>query len=230
VPSSSSDAVSSSEISSSSESSVAEEPLPGYEGKPYLGITPSLPGRLQMELYDEGGQNVAYFDTTEFNNGSGMLNNGGTFIEEFRKNDYADISYTKFFNNADNSSYNYFQPEENQLYLGWIETGEWTRYTVYVTQTGIYSLDLLNSAHHDGLMTISVDEEVVGEIPLLSNAVPDNMDVIDWRNWHHWRYTEDIVRIPLTEGKHILTFTNVMSAQGNYEYIDFNLIADDEVE
>jgi cytochrome c553 len=198
-------------------------PIGDYKGTPYLGIIPNLPGRLEMELYDVGGEGVAYHDTTPTNLGSGGLNTGPGFLDQFRKADGADISYTKFYNNADNSIYNIDQPKENQLYLGWTETGEWTRYTVNVTQTGTYSLDILNSAHHAGVLEVKVDGVKVGDIPLQSNF--NAADPIDWRNWHHWRYSKDILRIPLTKGKHVLTFTSVISAQGNYEYIDFNLVA-----
>ena len=45
-----------------------------YAGKPYQGQPQIIPGRVQAELYDSGGQGIAYNDSDAVNNGSGRLN------------------------------------------------------------------------------------------------------------------------------------------------------------
>ena len=66
-----------------------------YNGKPFLGRPQTIPGRVQAEYYDTGGQGVAYNDTDATNNGSGTLNKGDMWVDSFRKDEGVDLSYTK---------------------------------------------------------------------------------------------------------------------------------------
>ncbi len=55
-----------------------------------------IPGRLECELYDVGGEGVAYHDSDGKNSGSGGLNPlDGTYLNGFRAAEAVDISYTK---------------------------------------------------------------------------------------------------------------------------------------
>lgn len=88
-------------------------PVPGQG--PYGGVPWVIPGTIQAENYDTGGQNVAYYDTT-----SG--NSGGAY-----RSDHVDIEPCT----DSGGGYN----------VGWIENGEWLEYTVNVTQAGTYDLE-----------------------------------------------------------------------------------------
>ena len=54
-----------------------------------------IPGRIQAAFYDVGGEGVAYHDSDKVNNGSGTLNKGDSYLDQFRKDEGVDISYTK---------------------------------------------------------------------------------------------------------------------------------------
>ncbi len=41
----------------------------GVDGSPWTGVAASIPGRVECENYDLGGRNIAYYDTTEGNQG-----------------------------------------------------------------------------------------------------------------------------------------------------------------
>jgi hypothetical protein len=45
-----------------------------YEGKPWDGTIWQIPGKIQCEFYDQGGEGIAYHDSNSINNGSGKLN------------------------------------------------------------------------------------------------------------------------------------------------------------
>ncbi len=114
-----------------------------YKGKPfsderYQSGPQKIPGKVQCEYYDFGGEGVAYHDTDSINSGSGGLNPAdGTYLHEFRIKEAVDISYTKMDTNViDNNPYNFVEPIPNQLYVGWTNPGEWTKYTVDVEQIG----------------------------------------------------------------------------------------------
>jgi hypothetical protein len=81
---------------------------------PYGGVPAAVPGIVQAEHFDAGGQNVAYRDTT-----SG--NSGGAF-----RNTDVDIAVT----NDTGSGYN----------VGYTRVGEWLNYTVDVATTRMYTV------------------------------------------------------------------------------------------
>lgn len=78
---------------------------------PYTSAIP-IPGRLEAENYDKGGENVAYHDTTTTNQG-GKYRTDGVDIET---------------------------PPSGGYSVGWVASGEWLEYSTNVTQTGLYDL------------------------------------------------------------------------------------------
>lgn len=79
---------------------------------PYLAVPFEIPGMIEVEYFDKGGEGVAYHDAqTEHVGGS------------FRADEGVDISTTT-----------------NGYYVGWIEIGEWLRFTVDVAKEGDYDL------------------------------------------------------------------------------------------
>src|SRR5579864_7232683 len=69
------------------------------QSAPWQNTMQQVPGRIEFEYYDEGGEGVAYHDSDSVNNGSGKLNPAnGTFLNEFRMKEGVDISYAKSHN------------------------------------------------------------------------------------------------------------------------------------
>ncbi|HUK35217.1 MAG TPA: carbohydrate-binding protein, partial [Vicinamibacterales bacterium] len=81
---------------------------------PYLGSPVSLPGTIHPENFDNGGEGIAYHDTTPGNSGG-----------QYRTTD-VDIE----------------QSGEGGYDVGWIAAGEWLNYTVNVTAAGSYTVQL----------------------------------------------------------------------------------------
>jgi aryl-phospho-beta-D-glucosidase BglC (GH1 family) len=82
------------------------------EQNPFNGGGIEIPGELEIELYDLGGEGIAYHDNEPAN-----LSNG------FRVNEGVDIGSIPFGH-----------------VLEYVELGEWIEFTVNVTQTGTYSV------------------------------------------------------------------------------------------
>jgi hypothetical protein len=195
-----------------------------YKGKAFNDSIQQIPGRIQCELYDWGGEGIAYHDSDEVNNGSGKLNPAdGTFLNEFRMKEGVDISYTKFRDPAiDNSPYNVVEPEKNQLYVGWTEPGEWINYTVKINQTGTYSIGLMYTASGDGAISLAIDgEQVTGELAVPSTRT--DRETIEWRQWHHWNRIDSLTSIKLKKGIHVLTLRTVKHGNMNFDYLDIKL-------
>jgi len=99
-------------------------PPPPLTGNPYYGTPLILPGVVQAEDFDLGGEGVAYHDNNAGNNGG-----------RYRTAEDVDIE------NCSEGGFN----------VGWIETGEWIEYTVDVaTVRGDYDLDVRVATRNAG--------------------------------------------------------------------------------
>lgn len=196
-----------------------------YAGKPWNGSIQQIPGKIQCEFYDTGGEGIAYHDKDSANNGSGKLNPAdGTFLNEFRMNEGVDISYTKIRDPAiDNSPFNLVEPEKNSLYTGWTEPGEWIKYTVNVNKTGIYAIDLMYTASGDGGVSLEIDGKALTSNLKIPSTRSDQ-ETVAWRQWHHWNKLNQLVTIELQKGIHILTLKTVTNGNMNYDFLEFKLI------
>jgi hypothetical protein len=80
---------------------------------PYYGTPMAVPGTVEAEDYDHGGEGHAYHDTTADNEGGGYRPSEGIDIE-----------------NCSEGGYN----------VGWTKPGEWMEYTVDVSSAGDYTM------------------------------------------------------------------------------------------
>jgi len=94
-------------------STAIATPPPG--NTPFGGTPWPIPGLMEAENFDDGGQNVAYFDTA-------AGNKGGVY-----RNTDVDLQSTVDVGGGYN--------------LGWTKSGEWVKYTVNVASTGSYTLE-----------------------------------------------------------------------------------------
>ena len=201
--------------------------LSEYKGTPfhdsrYHGGAQAIPGRVQCAYYDLGGEGVAYHDTTPKNEGSGGLNPAdGTYLNEFRMNEAVDTSYTKFHDAIDNNPYNIVVPEENQLYVGWTQPGEWFNITVNAEHAGDYSADLLYTSNRGGTISVDVNgESQTGPVSITSTF--NAAEPIAWRQWHHWNVMKNLVRLKLVKGRNVLTVHIVTEGNMNLAYFEFH--------
>ena len=193
-----------------------------YSDAVYKQEIQTIPGKLQCEYYDFGGEGIAYHDTDTSNNGSGNLNKGEGYLNTYRIDEAVDISYTKFHDNIDNSTYNFVEPKEGQLYIGWTEPGEWTKYTIDVKTTGVYQTGIMYTANADGQISLSLNgKDITGPLDIVSTYV--DADTIAWRQWHHWNYMKNITEVKLEKGVQILTLHTLSNGQMNYDFLEFAL-------
>ena len=97
---------------------------------PYHGFAMQIPGTIEFEEYDLGGQQIAYYDDS---NGS----DGGAF-----RTDDVDV-----------------EPILSGGYdIGWTTTGEWLEYTVNIVETGPYTLSIRHASQSSlGKVKIYID-------------------------------------------------------------------------
>jgi Carbohydrate binding module (family 6)/Galactose oxidase, central domain len=91
---------------------------------PHNGAAASIPGTIQAENYDDGGEGIAYHDISPGNSGGQYRSDG------------VDIEVTS----DTGGGYD----------VGWVDAGEWLNYTVTVAQTGPYTVTARVAANGSG--------------------------------------------------------------------------------
>ncbi|MGZ3945594.1 MAG: carbohydrate-binding protein [Mucilaginibacter sp.] len=187
---------------------------------PYQNKLQQVPGRVECEYYNVGGEGIAYHDSDTTNNGSGKLNPAnGSYLNEFRMREGVDISYTKA-HDIDNNPYNKVPRDLDKLYVGWTVPGEWINYTVKVRQTADYNIGLMYTANGDGAISVDMDgKDISGPIKVPSTH--DDRDTVKWRQWHHWNRIDTLTKVKLSKGVHILTLHVVTNGNMNFDYLEF---------
>jgi len=122
---------------------------------PYKGTPHAIPGKIEFEEYDEGGNGSAYYDLS-----------AGTSVDpapNFRTDEDVDIETCE----DTGGGYN----------LGWTEVGEWTEYTVNVEAAGTYTMELRIASDGAGKnLTVESDgKEIAGNISIPSTG--------GWQTW-----------------------------------------------
>lgn len=120
---------------------------------PYNGIVHPIPGTIQAEEFDVGGNGVAYYDDSP----------GSATGVAYRSDEDVDIEVCTDVGGGYN--------------LGYATSGEWLEYTVEVAATGSYRLDLRVACNGDG-RTVSLN---LDGTPIASNiAIPNTAG---WQMW-----------------------------------------------
>ncbi len=201
---------------------VVGEEKATFSDQKYPGGPQVIPGKVQLEYYNLGGEGVAYHDTDSINSGSGRLNPAdGSYLNEFRIKEAVDISYTKS-RDIDDHKFNLVQPEMDQLYVGWTDPGDWIMYTVDVQTPGTYQIGIMYTSNAGGHISLSVNgDDKTG--PMAITTTNDPKDQIAWRQWHHWNYSDSIGTVKLKKGIQKITLHTVSVGNMNFDYLNFKL-------
>ncbi len=118
----------------------------GAANTPFTGIAYNLPGTLQVENFDNGGQDIAYNDSTSANLGGAYRSSGVDIEPTSDTGGGYDIGYTV--------------------------VGEWLKYTVNVTAGGTYTLGFRVAAATAGAkFHLEVDgDDVTGALTMPSTG------------------------------------------------------------
>ena len=117
-------------------------PPPAPASTPFSGAPVALPGRIEAENYDNGGERVAYHDTT-----------AGNSLGAYRNDDVGIRSTTDT-----SGAYN----------VKSVRAGEWLAYSVNVAAAGAYAIDFrVASSGTGGTVHVTIDGvDVTGAIAL----------------------------------------------------------------
>jgi hypothetical protein len=95
--------------------------------RPYKGVVRTIPGLIEAEDFDEGGEGVAYHDTDP--------ENRETHQPPYR-NTGVDLEWR--------------ETASGHFNLGWTRPGEWLIYTVDVLEKGSYTIEMMVACNKPG--------------------------------------------------------------------------------
>jgi hypothetical protein len=119
----------------------------------YEGYSHPIPGKIELEHFDVGGNGFAYLDKTAGNTGGA----------DFRMDEDVDIEDCS--------------DEGNGYNLGWTAAGEWLEYTVNVETAGVYTLTFRVACNGEN-RTVSLSSD--GNIIANNIAIPNTGG---WQTW-----------------------------------------------
>jgi len=158
------------------------------DGNPYSGTPAAIPGRVEAENYNTGGEGIAYHDNEAANQGGAYRPTEGVDIEP-----------------CTDTSCGYD--------VGWTVTGEWEKYTVNVSSSGVYNLDFrVASAQSGATFHLEVD----------SANVTATLTVPNTGGWQTWA-TVSKTSVSLSSGQHVLCLY-MDNGGSNFNWINFILV------
>ncbi len=180
---------------------------------PYHGTPSSIPGVIYLSDYDLGKNNHAYYDNVvaDYNLSTGNFtawNSGWSY-----RNDGVDIE-------RNDDSIN-----SNGFHVGFVNQGEWMKYTVDISQTAVYKATIrLASEQSGGEFSLSINDQEITENQVVSAT----------GGWTQFTSYE-INNIILPQGQHSLRLhinndipVNISSIEfemtGDVSSLDFNAI------
>ncbi len=164
---------------------------PTFNSQGYPFVTHTLPCVINSVEYDVGNQGVAYSDTDYKNEGSGYYNSGWVF-----RNDGVDITTT-----TEGCGYK----------IAWINSGEWTRYTVDVPVGGTYNV-LLRTAtpNRNTKLQLKLDGVNLGS----QVAIPKGTGYENWR-------TSVVSGVTIPAGQHVIEANYVV---GGFDFAGMTFV------
>ena len=153
-----------------------------------------LPGTVEAENFDVGGEGLTFHDSDTNNEGTSSYRNNGGGVDIVTGNGgYA---------------------------LGYTASGEWLEYTINVKEAGLYAYDAYVSSGTTGA-SISFSVETDGTVEELTEVV--NIPQTGSSNWDKYVAVHGRTLVSLAEGKHTLRM-NITGSNGNIDKIAFKHI------
>lgn len=162
--------------------------------EPFAGVI-TLPGVLEVENFDKGGEGFTYHDSDSKDEGNVGYrpDNGGVDIVGGIEG-------------------------ENSYAIGYTAQGEWLEYTVEVTEAGMYSFDAYAAAGISGASFSLAIDQGNGMKSMASVSIPVIVD----SDWSQYTNIHGICSVPLTVGQHIIRLS-ITGGYGNIDRITFQM-------
>jgi hypothetical protein len=195
-----------------------------YNGKPYSGDTikgkpHQIPGIIKSVFFDEGGQNVAFYEVTA-DNGSNLS------MRDNRDQDWqVDMQPFQYEPRPD---FNVDGTKEalGSWHMSWIAAGEWLKYTVHVNTAGVYYVSLkISMVDKENLATISFNDgkaDSIKNLKTVTTPAECQKTGLFCEIYHMWDIYNNVDSMTLDTGLFVLKYKFDKGEQ-NFDWIKFTL-------
>jgi hypothetical protein len=175
-----------------------------YTGRPLGGTPQVIPGKIQIENYDTGGEGVAFHDT---GNGHGQLC-GVT------RTDLVNLNCTGQGGSPTDQTQGTCAKLTGDEYLGYIDPGFWFNYTVNVQQAGTYVISTHAGVAGTPMLTLTFTPTL--KSPTLTLPGTSGCGV---ESYHVWAVQDNLGTIALQPGTYVMRL-DFVAAGLNLDWID----------
>ena len=176
-----------------------------YKGTPYKGIAQEIPGRVELENFDEGGLNVGFNTQHHEGNSSG---------KDYRPGVKPQICVTNASPNEQDKFVDgsrYPSKDKESFYIGYARPGDWVKCTVNVKKAGVYRVNT-TAANETKKMTFSLSFNDVKKADVKTDGTG---------SYHIWKFHENICTVTLDAGLQVMKFQIGSEPHMNYDYLEF---------
>ncbi len=193
---------------------------PGYTGTPFGGTPRPLPGRIDFEDFDEGGETISW----DVDDHTGNFGEGGCPGNAYREGTHPQLCQTNT-NPGEDDLYTagplmgQKYPSDampQSIYIGYTHGVDWVKVTVDVKQAGSYKVSSTWASEAGGAAVINPEisfNDVVKPTPALPGT----------GGYHNWIAYPDFATIELEAGVQVLKFV-AKTQHLNYDYLQFSLV------
>ncbi|HSZ82775.1 MAG TPA: carbohydrate-binding protein [Polyangia bacterium] len=160
-----------------------------YTGRPLGGMPQTIPGTIQVENYDTGGPGVAY-------------NYGGTghgSLCGVTRTDLVNLNCTGQAGSPTDQTEGTCAKLMGDVYLGYIDAGDWLNYTVTVQEAGTYAISTHAGVEGTPKLMFTFTPTVkTAALPLMGTSG------CGVESYHVWAVQNDVGTIALTPGTYVM--------------------------
>ncbi|HXK16870.1 MAG TPA: hypothetical protein VNG33_03615, partial [Polyangiaceae bacterium] len=192
----------------------------GYAGTPHKGTPLTIPGRIEFEDFDDGGQNVAW----RVDDHTGNFGVGGCGANTYRTDmPHPQLCLTNDPGEVDTYSMGplmgqlYPSPAMPQsIYIGYTHGADWVKLTVNVSKAGMYQLSSTWASEPGGA------DQIKFQI-LFNDVLKADVKLPGTGGYHNWVAAPDFAMVSLDAGVQVLQFAP-KSMHLNYDYLQLSLM------
>ena len=192
----------------------------GYTGTPFKGTAATLPGRIDFENYDEGGQSVAW----RVDDHTGNFGPGGCAANDYRTDmPHPQLCLTNNATEVDTYSMGPMVGQKypsdampQSIYIGYTHGADWVKLTVNVTKAGMYKVSSTWGSEPSGADAIKFQI-------LFNDVMKADVQLPGTGGYHNWVAAPDFATVTLDAGVQVLQFAP-KSMHLNYDYLQFSLV------
>ena len=176
-----------------------------YKGTPYKGIAQEIPGRVELENFDEGGLDVGFNTQHHEGDSSGKAYRADPKPQNCVTNN-APGEQDKFVDGK-----RYPSDDKESYYIGYARPGDWVKCTVNVKKAGVYKVNT-TAANESHKMTFSLT---------FNDVKKATVDTDGTGSYHIWKLHENICTVKLDAGLQVMKFQLGSEPHMNYDYMEF---------